>query len=73
MYAKKIFGFEHFSSQIRDIEKNCLLTSYLHERSRDNRERNDDAGIKRTEIASWCRFKPRLNRDRNTWRVTKTN
>jgi hypothetical protein len=25
MYAKKIFGFEHFSSQIRDIEKNCLL------------------------------------------------
>jgi hypothetical protein len=23
--AKKIFGFEHFSLQIRDIEKNCLL------------------------------------------------
>ena len=24
MHAKKIFGFEHFSSQIRGIEKNCL-------------------------------------------------
>ena len=23
--AKKILGFEHFSLQIRDIEKNCLL------------------------------------------------
>jgi hypothetical protein len=23
--AKKILGFEHFSLQIRDLEKNCLL------------------------------------------------
>jgi hypothetical protein len=28
MSAKKILGFEHFSLQIRDIEKNCLLIKW---------------------------------------------
>jgi hypothetical protein len=27
--AKKILGFEHLSLQIRDIEKNCLLTNKI--------------------------------------------
>ena len=26
--AKKMLGFEHFSLQIRDIEKNCLLSTF---------------------------------------------
>jgi hypothetical protein len=30
MYAKQILGFERFSSQIRDIEKNCLLMLSQH-------------------------------------------
>jgi hypothetical protein len=29
--AKKILGFEHFSLQIRDIEKNCLLNLCKHD------------------------------------------
>ena len=38
-YAKKILGFEHLLSKIRDIEKNCLLRilvvdNYLPFRSR---------------------------------------
>jgi hypothetical protein len=27
--AKKILGFEHFSSQIGDTEKNCVLNNFL--------------------------------------------
>jgi hypothetical protein len=27
--AKKILGFEHFASQIREIEKNCLLIGHV--------------------------------------------
>jgi hypothetical protein len=30
MSEVQILGFEHFSLQIRDIEKNCLLKDLMH-------------------------------------------